>query len=184
MKSPSAGEADDRTAGSGSYRRRLAELFTAHNRALLRFLVCRLRSAQEAEEVAQEAYVRMLQLDRPDGVSYLQAFLFKTAANLAADRLKSSARRGRLDELDLFAETPSSPPPENGVAARQEIDRVLQIVEELPAKCRYAFVMHRFYGHELGDIARQMNLTERMVRIYVTRALAFCDERLKTGAQS
>ncbi|MBL8269848.1 RNA polymerase sigma factor [Steroidobacter sp.] len=180
MKSAPAGD-DEQASGAGQYRGRLAELFAAHNRALMRFLVCRLRSPQEAEEVAQEAYVRMLQLDRPDGVSYLQAFLFKTAANLAADRLKSSARRGRLDGLDFFEEAPSSPPPENGVAARQEIDRVLQVIEELPAKCRYAFIMHRFYGHELQDIARQMNLTERMVRNYVTRALTFCAERLRTG---
>jgi RNA polymerase sigma-70 factor (ECF subfamily) len=63
----------------------------------MRFLTCHLCSAQEAQEVAQEAYVRMLQLDALSGVSYLRPFLFKTAANLATDRLKSAARRGRID---------------------------------------------------------------------------------------
>src|ERR1700761_302509 len=100
---------------------RVAELFEAHNRALLRFLTCRLKSAQEAKEVAQEAYVRMLQLDEPDAVSYLRAFLFKTAANLAADRLKSATRRGRIDQMAFFQDPRHAPPPEDGISAQQEL---------------------------------------------------------------
>lgn len=81
---------------------RMAALFAAHNQALLRFLNCRLKSMQEAMEVAQEAYVRMLQLDTSDGIGYLRAYLFKIAANLAADRLKSVARRERIDKLEIL----------------------------------------------------------------------------------
>ncbi|HEY4366233.1 MAG TPA: sigma-70 family RNA polymerase sigma factor [Steroidobacteraceae bacterium] len=158
--------------------KRVAELFESHNRALMRFLTCRLKSSQEAKEVAQEAYVRMLQLHSPGGVSYLRAFLFKTAANLAADRLKSATRRGRIDQLEFFDVTDSAPSPESSVAARQELTVLLQSIEQLPAKCRYAFIMHRFYGYELSEVAQLMGLSERMVRIYVERAIMFCRERL------
>src|SRR5687768_483765 len=102
-----------------AHSQRVAELFEAHNSALMRFLTCRLKSSQDAKEVAQEAYVRMLQLDQPGGVSYLQAFLFKTASNLASDRLKSAARRERIDKIDFFAESDVAPSPEQGVAAGQ-----------------------------------------------------------------
>lgn len=162
------------------HRKQVAELFEAHNRALMRFLTCRLKSSQEAKEVAQEAFVRMLQLDAPGGVSYLRAFLFKTAANLAADRLKSAARRGRIDRLEFFQVADCTPSPESGVAAGQELTVLLHAIDELPAKCRYAFVMHRFYGYELYEVAKLMDLSERMVRIYVERALVFCRERLLT----
>jgi len=174
----------DQEAMQRDHGRRVAELFESHNRALTRFLTARLKCSQDAKEVAQEAYIRMLQLNAPGGVSYLRAFLFKTAANLAADRLKSSVRRGRLDELEFFTSPDSTSSAESSAAAAQELSALLQAVELLPAKCRYAFLMHRFYGHELAEVAELMGLSERMVRIYVERAMLFCRERLMmTGAR-
>src|SRR5262245_8726557 len=88
---PAKGDGKQRDAGvaDASQRSALVErLFREHNEALIRFLALRLRSQQEAKEVAQEAYVRLLKLDQPGAVSFLRAFLFKTAANLAVDRIR------------------------------------------------------------------------------------------------
>jgi RNA polymerase sigma factor (sigma-70 family) len=163
---------------AGDHSMRIAELFEAHNQALLRFLTCRLHSSQEAKEIAQEAYVRLLRLDATDGISYLRAFLFKTAANLAADRLKSATRRERIHRLDFFDATDCAPSSEESMAAEQELETLLKAVDELPPKCRYAFVMHSFQGCSFSEVAQAMNLTERMVRLYVERALVYCRERL------
>src|SRR5262249_51144603 len=77
-------------ADAAQPRARLIErLFREHNDSLLRYLAARLGSRQEAQEVAQEAYVRLLKLDTPGAVSYLRAFLFKTASNLVVDRLRT-----------------------------------------------------------------------------------------------
>ena len=158
--------------------RRIQELFEANNSALMRFLTGRLKSAQEAKEVAQEAYVRVLQLDTAGGMSHMQSFLFKTAANLAANRVKSIRRRERIDTLEFFGEAPVAASPEDEVAASQVLDQLLAAIQELPAKCRFAFVMYRFHGHEFEDVAQVMNISERMVRIYVERAAEFCRKRL------
>lgn len=72
----------DSTAGA------VSQLFRDHNRLLVGYLTSRLRSEQEAKEVAQEAYVRLLQLQDPGTSSLLRAYLFKTATNLAIDRLR------------------------------------------------------------------------------------------------
>jgi DNA-directed RNA polymerase specialized sigma24 family protein len=66
----------------------IERLFREHNQSLVRFLNARLASEHEAREVAQEAYVRLLQLDKPGAIGFLRAFLFKTASNLAVDRLR------------------------------------------------------------------------------------------------
>jgi len=170
-------------APPAEHNQRIAELFETYNAALIRFLTHRLHSAQEAKEVAQEAYVRLLQLDSPDGVSHMQALLFKTAANLAADRVRNTGRRERIHQLRFFGRDAedAAPSPEETVAAEQEIGEVLSAIEELPPKCRYAFVMHRFYGHELKDVAHLMNISERMVRIYVERAIVHCRKRLASA---
>ncbi len=175
-------KADAAAASPPDHAARIAALFEAHNQALLRFLTCRLHSAQEAREVAQEAYVRLLQLDTPSGISYLRAFLFKTAANLAADRLKSVARRERIDSFDFLAGEEYEPSPEGGICAEQELAVVLHLLDALPARCLYAFVMHRFYGHSIPEVAGLMNLSVRMVQVYVERALVFCRDRLKESS--
>lgn len=181
---PGAAAADgERQAGRRAGEKdRVAALFEAHNQALLRFLTCRLRSTHEAREVAQEAYVRLLQLDAPDGIGYLRAFLFKTAANLATDRLKSASRRGRLDRLDFFDESALVPSPEAGIDASQELSAILAMLEELPPRCRYAFIMHRFYGHSVAEVATLLGASVRTVQLYVERALVFCSERHRNSS--
>lgn len=158
---------------------RIAALFEAHNRALVRFLTCRLQSSQDAMEIAQEAYVRLLRLDETDGISYLRAFLFKTAANLASDRIKNESRRGRLDRMEFFDDSLSVPSSEHNVLAEQELHALVQVVQELPAKCREAFILHNLLDYSFQEVAAQMNLSERMIRLYVERALVYCRDRLE-----
>ena len=151
----------------------IAELFQEHNRSLIRFLTARLRSAQEAEEVAQEAYVRLLRLDQPGTVSFLRAFLYKTAANLAVDRMRKRGRHSVAAEAGYFEDFRKPPTPDREVEGSQEIEHVLRLLEDLPPKCRRAFLLHKIDELEFADVARQMGLSERMVRIYVIRAVLY-----------
>jgi transmembrane sensor len=69
----------DRGPGEGiAHAELVRQLFQDYNRTLIDFLVIKLRSASEAQDVAQEAYVRLLQLDRPDTVGFLHAY-YRTA---------------------------------------------------------------------------------------------------------
>src|SRR5215469_1830023 len=117
----------------------IERLFREHNEALVRFLLARLRSRQAALEVAQEAYVRLLSLDQPGAVSYLRSFLFKTAANLAVDRLRREDVHARATETPLFREFTDDRTPERTAVGEQEIQRLVQLLAALPPKCREAF---------------------------------------------
>ncbi len=152
----------------------VARLFREHNDALLRFLAVRLRSHQEAKEVAQEAYVRLLSLDRPGAVSFLRAFLFKTAGNLAIDRLRSRNRQLRAVEVGFFEELREAPTPEGETSNAQQVAILERLINELPPKCRTAFVLYKIQGLDFATVAAQMGLSERMVRDYVTRAVLYC----------
>jgi RNA polymerase sigma factor (sigma-70 family) len=156
----------------------VAELFQEHNRSLIRFLTTRLRSAQEAEEVAQEAYVRLLRLDQPGTVSFLRAFLYKTAANLAVDRMRKHGRHSVAAEAGYFDDSRIPPTPDREVEGSQEIEHVLRLIEDLPPKCRRAFLLHKIEELEFADVAQRMGLSERMVRIYVIRAILYVRDGL------
>src|SRR5262245_4031701 len=64
------------------------QLFREHNQALIKFLLTRVSSEQEVRDLAQEAYVRLLQLHQPGAVSFLRGYLFRLAANLSIDRAR------------------------------------------------------------------------------------------------
>lgn len=159
-------------------------LFREHNQALLRFLGAKLRSSHDAKDVAQEAYVRLLNLDTPDAVSYLKAFLFKIASNLAIDRLRSSRAERRRLELEFFDEPPAEPDPERRVAAREDLQRLRQSIDRLPANCRQAFLLSRFDGLSCAEISRRMRIPERTVRHYIVEAIVYCRSRMERGAPS
>lgn len=152
----------------------IASLFREHNDSLVRFLTSRLRSPQEAKEVAQEAYVRVLSLDTPGAVSFLRAFLFKTASNIAIDRIRHRQRCPHANDVSLFDELPERRTPEVRAEGAQEIALLTRLLAELPAKCRYAFLLHKVDGLSTREIGAHMNLSERQVRDYILRALLHC----------
>lgn len=153
---------------------RITQLFSEHNESLVRFLAARLNSVQEAKEVAQEAYVRLLSLDDSGAVSFLRAFLFKTAANIAVDRLRSRTRQRHAMNTGLCDELREALTPDHEAAQAEEVAIVRRLIAELPPKCRRAFLLHRIHGEEFAQIAKQMELSERMVRHYVLRAVLYC----------
>lgn len=153
---------------------RITRLFSEHNESLVRFLSARLHSVQEAKEVAQEAYVRLLSLDDSGAVSFLRAFLFKTAANLAVDRLRTRSRQRQAMTAGLCDELREVTTPDHEAAQAEEAAIVRQLIAELPPKCRHAFLLHRIQGEDFSQIAKQMELSERMVRHYVLRAVLYC----------
>jgi RNA polymerase sigma factor (sigma-70 family) len=163
----------------------MERLYSEHNQALIRFLMTRVDSEQEAQDVAHEAYVRMLQLDTRGAVSYLSAYLFKTAANIAIDRIRrtQTGERVRQSVSRALGEA-AFPAPEHEVASLQELELIARYLEELPPKCRQAFYLHRIHDMSLDDIARELGVTKRMVHHYLLRAIVHCRSRLDATAQT
>jgi RNA polymerase sigma factor (sigma-70 family) len=167
------------SADSGESRVAVVErLFREHNEALLRFLRGRVGSRNEALEVAQEAYVRLLSLDQPGAVSYLRAFLFKTAANIAIDRHRRHRNYDKVTGAQLFSELTENRTPERQVAAEQTLQRLARLIESMPPKCRAAFVMSQIQGLDADTIAARLGITDSMVRKYVVRALLHCRQQM------
>lgn len=152
----------------------IEKLFREHNRALVAFLQCRLSSYSDAQEVAQEAYLRVLTMDNREDIDSLRSYLFKIAGNLAIDRL-----RKRKVRSDFAAAQPNEEPvgdatPVHHAMAVEQVAGIRRALRDLPAKASQAFVMHVIEGRDFGTVAQTMNLSERMVRYHVANALAHC----------
>ncbi|MEY4931682.1 MAG: hypothetical protein RLZZ403_2 [Pseudomonadota bacterium] len=161
-------------------REQIATLFERHNETLVNLLAMKLRSRQEARDVVQEAYVRILGLEDSRVVGELQAYLYRTANNIAIDRIRERSRRAGVSRADINDATLSTPEPtaEQAFEEEQRTTLIRRYMAELPPKCRMAFMLFKFEFLSYAEIASRLNLTESMVRKYVLRAARHCHQRL------
>jgi len=154
------------------------ELMKDFNQALVRMLKLRLGSYEDAREIAQEAYAKLLVVGNDKVVSYHRAYLFRIAQNLATDLLRKRAymELPEPDDLGLWRDPAANP--ERSARVAQIVDRLPAILAELPHNCTEAFRLVRIKQLSFAEAATRMGLTERMVRIHVARALAYCQQHL------
>lgn len=154
------------------------ELMKDFNQALVRMLKLRLGSYEDAREIAQEAYAKLLVVGNDKVVSYHRAYLFRIAQNLATDLLRKRAymELPEPDDLGLWRDPAANP--ERSARVAQIVDRLPAILAELPYNCTEAFRLVRIKQLSFAEAATRMGLTERMVRIHVARALAYCQQHL------
>ena len=113
-------------------------------------------------------------------VNHLRAYLFKTANNIAIDRLRERVRRPHyfdIDPDDIVFE-PAESCVERSVDAEQRLEFIRQSIAELPPKCRMAFLWFRVEGRSYAEIADQLGVSQSMIRKYVLRGLRHCHARL------
>ncbi|MEJ8567720.1 RNA polymerase sigma factor [Elongatibacter sediminis] len=155
--------------------------FRERNQDLLRYLQRKGNSRAEAEDLAQEAYIRLLRVDRIDFLRNPQAYLFRIAANVAYEhRLKAS----RSEDFVLQqAPIESQLREEDSVEVRVDRGKRLRELEralgDLPHTCRTAFVLHKRDGLTYSEIATRMGISAHMVKKHMVRALSHCRETLR-----
>jgi RNA polymerase sigma-70 factor (ECF subfamily) len=156
----------------------LAKLFLENNRSLCAYLRVRVASRHEAEDIAQEAYARLLQHDQPRAISFLRAYLFKVAANIASDRARQRRLHLRIDLAHLPEEQIESASPDQQVHAAEQLSLLARALSELPEKYRRAFLLCRIQEWRTNQIATDLGVGERMARHYVSRSTRYCRLRL------
>ena len=150
-------------------------LFHSHGKELLAFASQR-SGSEYAEDLIQDAYVRMLQHPDPESIENPRAFLYQTAANLSIDYHRRQLTRKRVHCLDAEAGTQlklvadTVPSPEDHLALHQELDQLNAVLMELPEITRYAFVLHRLEGLSHNEVARRLGISVRNSERYVARA--------------
>lgn len=144
-------------------------LHRAHGNWLIAFLRRRF-GPDEAEDLAQEAYVRLVGKDVQ--IRNPQAFLARVALNAARDQARRRAARPTLiseDAVPLPAST----------ADQDQALLLKQVVLSLPPRLRETFVLSRFAGLSYEEIAARLGISVKTVEKRITQALALCGKALR-----
>lgn len=162
----------------------LKQLFDAYGAPLVRFLTNRVRDEEEASDLAQEAFLRIYNLEHPQKLTNARAFLFQTASNLVIDRARREKVHARFLESESASPDDSdksvylSPSAERTVAAEQQLRVIYRTIDHLPPNCRHAFLLHRGRNMTYSEIAKELGISTSMVEKYVIEALKACRQAL------
>jgi len=165
---------DSSTSGQG-LGDAIAELHRSHGDSLLRF-VCRITGNQEdARDIVQETYLKMVEQNDPQSIKCPRAYGFKTSKNLAINKGLQSSRRRELDQKVPF-EMNDRRSPENICIGRETLATISRALKELPANCQRAFVLVSFDGLRHDEAAEVMGISKRQVGRFVERALEYLSQ--------
>lgn len=150
-------------------------------REVLSFLTGNLRCPEEAADLAQESFVRLLTLENPGVVRQPRAFLYRIARNLAVDSArKRQVRTRRLMDLMEFEETPSPErQPDEELEENQLYQALQDAIAEMPPRRREVFMLYRYGQLTQADIARRLGISTTMVERHLRKAMAHCRARLE-----
>ena len=157
-------------------------VFVRFQRSLLRYLRDLLARREDAEDVAQETYLRLV---RSAGVERsemrIRALMFRAATNLAYDRFRQRRSRGQHDDGELAALPDETPAAEHVVALDQALGVVERTVLGLPPRCRAVFLLRTSHECSYEEIAERLGISKRTVEREMQTALDACQRELRGG---
>jgi RNA polymerase sigma-70 factor, ECF subfamily len=159
----------------------LTALVETYSALLFRVAHSVLRCRSEAEDVVQDAFVRVVERRRTlPGVRDMRVWLIRITWNLAIDR----RRRIRPEQMDEnFAESlvARSVPADQALDEAQRMKAVLRELERLPKAERHVLLLSSLEELGTAEIAKVLGRSESAVRALLFRARTRLRERIERG---
>lgn len=152
---------------------------------LMGYFVTRVGSRDEAEDLTQEVFVRLMGLGSLSEIDRAEAFVFRIASNLLRDRSRKAKRwrwqvKSPLDPhaIDEFVkELVEDRGPERVLMGRETLAEVLRALDELGDRTRDIFLLFRLEGMKQHEIALLHGIARSTVEKHVMRAVQHLAQR-------
>jgi RNA polymerase sigma factor (sigma-70 family) len=163
-------------AQSGSTEELAKLAFERYRGGLQRYLMRRLDHAQNAQDLAQEVYLRLLRVDSADLVRQPQAYMYRIAAHVVYEfRLREEREKECLtidsEALTELAERVADLS-RNDVWRQMNTERELgRVLSQLPAIDQAIIVLQKCDGLSYAQVAQKLGISVHTVKKYLFRAL-------------
>jgi RNA polymerase sigma-70 factor (ECF subfamily) len=141
----------------------------------------------ETEDLLQEVFLRVFgRLSTLENPSALRSFVYSFAVRVVSEEIRRHRVRSRLTALFLAPATERSTPHVD-FESRELLGRIQRVLDKLNDRVRVVFVLRRFDGVALTEIASGLGLSLATVKRDLDKANAFIahairrDDRLRAG---
>jgi RNA polymerase sigma factor (sigma-70 family) len=142
---------------------------------LLKFLRKKGKSREDAEDLIQEAMLRLHVYAKTYAVQNTESFLRQAVHNLAIDQYRRDRlrlrRESQLEDVDRRGQLIAlGPTPDQILDYQQRLDALTALLDAVNPRTREIYFAHRF-GYTYAEIADHMGIAEITVHRHMTRAL-------------
>jgi RNA polymerase sigma factor (sigma-70 family) len=151
---------------------RILEAFLAHRNQLFR-MIGRIVRPNEIEDIVQETFIHSYAAARNQQIHNPQAFMFRTARNLALNCVNRAEQRlnTSIEELDEFAFASEADVLERQHHSREMFRNFCRAVSSLPVHCRRVFILKKVYGLSQKEIASFLGISPSTVEKHIARGM-------------
>lgn len=160
----------------------LRELLTRSYGDLKRRLTLQLGNADLASDALQDTWVRLeTHPEAPEHVQHPMSYLMRMATNSALDKLRSDKRFLSGDEVEQIFDAMSDPAPgpEQTAEARSESERLLRVMDTMPARQRRVLTLIRVDEMPRQDVAGYLGISVSLVDRELKRAHEFIIDNMR-----
>ena len=144
-----------------------------HEAFVRAWLVRAMRRSSDVDDVIQEAYCQIAELDTVGHIRNGRAYFLTAARSILLQRLRRErvVRIEAVTDIDALRVMDDEPSPEQVTGARRELERVLGLIAMLPPVCRQVIELRRIHGFSQKETARRLGVSESVVENNSIRGL-------------
>ncbi|WP_050577338.1 RNA polymerase sigma factor [Pseudomonas cremoricolorata] len=154
-------------------REHLLAAFLENREALQAYLARQFGNVGVAEDLTQETWLRVASRTLGAHIGNPRAYIFRIARNLGMDlyRRQSLGIELQLDPLAVEQIADARIDPAHNLEQRRELERLVQVLDELPPRCREVFILCRVEGLDHQQIAERLNISKSTVVSQMVKAM-------------
>lgn len=140
---------------------------------LMQYLRHNWRDRSGVDDLLQDIYMRVFEAAQKQIPEKTKAFVFTTARNLLVSRVREQQivpieAVADLDALDVAIDTPDA---ERSVIARDDLRRLRDAIDTLPARYRDVVILRRIENLSRPEIALRLNISDASVSVYLSAGM-------------
>ena len=150
-------------------------ILATHQEELLRFISRKVNCPDAAQDIFQDTYLRYANYPEKDYIDNHRAFIFRIAANLAADyERRNRVRDAYISTGEVLLETIPQQvnlQPDEILCIQERLEHLAQAIEKLPPRCREVFILRKVNELSHAQIADHLSISLSMVEKHLHHAL-------------
>lgn len=154
------------------------KIYLASRKSISR-VVSRIVPPHEIEDIVQETYVRICQIENKESITSPKSFMYKTARNLALDYIKQANVKlvdgvENMEALEQLLSDSNKDEMYENALTNSEFSHFCEAVRQLPIQSRKVFVLKKVYGYSQREIAAQLSISESTVEKHISAGMKRC----------
>lgn len=145
----------------------IAYAYSDYHELIIHYIRKRINHPEDAEDIAQDVFVRLLDYKQMLLPSSIKSFIFTIASNLVIDYIRRYYRKQEVSAnmFEFYKEFECNI--ESNIHTKEIFNIELQILQQQPEKRRKIYELSRFDEITTADIAEQLQLSKRTVESHL-----------------